>query len=167
MKNLLFLLIGAIVGASLCYLLLRKNESSGSTFDLSHYYEPHITAIHKNSDPTKHFYSVMMVVKNGQNVYIDEDNSQGSKYDIAFTFNEVGKPLSPLETFPLNSDYELQLYDFQISNLNNMANYEESIFRAVVNDPPTGHPHDHPKTLHLGTVHKPGFGGKLEKNQNE
>ncbi|WP_425392792.1 hypothetical protein [Ekhidna sp.] len=183
MKKLQFILISTIL---FCSCGSSKNDTSDpnkpdgsdktdqpsdntvySDFDFTPYYEPHITAIHKSNDTSKHFYSAMMIVEIGQKVYISKDNSRGSIYDITFSFDGIGDLLDPVETFPLDSAYELHLYEFPIGDISNMIVYEESEFRAVVYDPPAGHPHDHPQKVHDGTVHKPGIGGEGTIDEND
>ncbi|MEP1035327.1 hypothetical protein [Ekhidna sp.] len=171
MKNLK-LIIPAI--ALLALAGCNKCNCEDDDFNLSHYYEPHITVIHNAEDSADHYYSVMLIVKNDSDVYEKRNNSTSNYYDVEFYFKPgKGTLLEEIKSYQINNDYELRIYKYPIetamlkalrdtTTTNGMTpkdKAEELKFRAVVYDPPINHPHTHPVPLHQGTIHRPGVGG--------
>lgn len=172
MKNLKLIVLAAALALTGCNNCNCYCDGNGNDdFDFTPYYVPHVTILHRLSDRTEHYYSVMLIVKKDDKVYEKSNPSTTIAYNMEYYFQEGrgGTLIKETKSYPLNSKYELRFYEYPISKTSLMAlsdstkskstKYDGPEFKVIVGTSPKDHPHTHPDPLHEGTIHRPGVGG--------
>lgn len=168
MKKLNFMLLILVISLAGCVEVNCNSCDDADSFDLSHYYEPHVTIMHEiEDDEESHFYSVMLIVEKDVKVYVKKKNTGEGVYDVEYYFRKEdgAEPAKEINSYAINANYEVRMYKYPIEYVGmekaaKSATVDEGTrFIAKVNAVPPGHPHDDPIPLHEGTIHRPGVGG--------
>lgn len=131
---------------------------SNENLDLSTFYEPHVAITHHPNNDEKHYYSVLSIIKKGEEFYEKMDCSPDSiAYEVSYSTTERDDPYSRVkaEYFPLNDEYVLCIARYPIGNNNNNGNkIDSSLFKTY--DEEHYHKNINGILTHFGgTLHKP------------